>query len=142
MVDKKSYDVEILEVRPEESVIKVRFHSGSEKEFPVIAPAQIGYAKVGKASIGIVNDQVNYVRGGVNSTFKPNNSYKKPYNPNFNKANEYKPEKKTKMIFVGDLTTDEANAIASQINSENKVFSTQTHIENGKWYLCFYANDE
>lgn len=144
MTDKKNYDVDILEVNLEANTIKVKFHSGSEKEFLVVEPCKINYCKVGKASIGILNDEVNYCRSGVSSNFKPNNSgYKKPYNSNFQKGNNYTPvKKKVKNIFVGELTTDEMNAVAQQINSENSCFATQTHVENGKWYACFFIHDE
>ena len=67
----KNYKIEVLIVDKNNSTIKIRFGSGSEKECKVIAPAKIEYAKVGSAEAGFDGDDINYLKRIKNETPSP-----------------------------------------------------------------------
>lgn len=80
----ESIEVEVLEVFPSESAVLIQGKDGAEGKFNVIAPANISYAKVGKAMVKFSGENISYLRNsapaqeGYQRSY-PNQGYKKPY---------------------------------------------------------------
>jgi len=151
MADKK-YDVEVIHIDTPMSMVKVRFHNGSEKLFKIVAPAKVEYAKLGMASISIVNDEITYLRSGESSFTPKPNFPKKQYNNSFSQGSDYKVEKRTKHLVVEGLSSEELNTLLDESSEYKEVFATNPFfydtgiVENGKkihkWSAVIYFKEK
>ena len=78
-MEKKKYQVSILNIDKENSSVDIKFGGGSEGTFQVVDPAKIDYAREGDAEITIANDQITYLRSGSSGSnsggFKPKSNF-------------------------------------------------------------------
>jgi hypothetical protein len=147
----QSIEVEVLEVLPQEGAVVIQGPDGLEGKFQVIAPANMSYARQGKATVKFTGENISYLRNVSENKF--GGGYKKPgYNPGYQKpayggyqrqtyqqpqpANNYAnpmvqaPVQAVRQVvlFVEDVKGSSLQNLYNKINSVAKIKATTPHL--------------
>ena len=102
--NKQSLKVKIEEVSQDSNEIYVNDGKGIEGWFPIKAPAQIKFCKVGDASITIENGAIVYARNSSPNVHNRGTIYGKPYNA---QNQEFKPHNQSNPIVPANQYKDD-----------------------------------
>lgn len=131
----ESIEVEILEVFPKEGAVLIQSETGNEGRFNVVAPANISYARPGKATVKFSGNDISYLRNAStgNSTKPAYQPYqKKPYYNQGNQNNYYKNYNQTPAQAPPQFAT------ATNYTQANPV--TQAKVEAVRKIVLFYES--
>ena len=136
----QSIQVEVMEVLPQEGAVVIQGPNGLEGKYNVIAPANMSYARTGKATIKFTGEDISYLRnisdrqgfgGGYRrSTFAWGKRpiYQRVPQENNYQANPIVQEQpiavRQVLLFVEDKTGKQISEIYNKINSVAKIKAT------------------
>jgi len=142
MENKEKIEVQILGINVDADVIKYSYN-GEEKTATVVAPADIKYARQGKATIQL-NDggMICYIRA-IKEGSNFNNNFKKPNNYNYANGTEEKKHYVSKVKVAENLTLIELQETYNDFAKDHWVKASNIfETKEGTYNMVMFYSEE